>query len=134
MNEKIKDKDCIFCKIIDGHIPSYKVYEDENFFGFLTIKPQCKGHTLLIPKNHYSNILELPREEYLDYFETAKKIAEKINSIFVPKRVAFVIAGLEVAHTHLHIYALNENEELNPHHAKDATKEELEEAQKMLTK
>ncbi|MFA5403361.1 MAG: HIT domain-containing protein, partial [Ignavibacteria bacterium] len=51
----MKKEDCIFCKIIAGEIPSYKVYEDEDFIGILDIFPNTKGMTLLIPKEHYDS-------------------------------------------------------------------------------
>jgi histidine triad (HIT) family protein len=132
-DETKRDENCVFCKIVVGEIPSYKVYEDENFYGFLTIKPQTQGHTLLIPKNHHEDFLQMPTEEYLKYLNIAKLLAYKIKKLFNPKRVAYVFAGLDVNHTHLHIYALNSNEELNPHNVHDATKEELLEAQKLFS-
>jgi histidine triad (HIT) family protein len=132
--DETKNENCIFCKIVAGDIPSYKVYEDEHFFGFLTIQPQTPGHTLLIPKNHYADFLEMPTDEYTKLMEVGKIFGEKIKKVFSPKRVALLFAGLDVNHTHLHIYALNEKEELNPHHVHNATKEELEDAFKLLTK
>ena len=54
--------DCIFCKIINGEIPSAKVYEDEDVFAFLDISQVTKGHTLVIPKAHHANVYELPED------------------------------------------------------------------------
>lgn len=128
-----KDPHCIFCKITEGQIPSYKVYEDENFYGFLTIKPHKKGHTLLIPKDHSEEVVQMEEELNKKYFVVAKKFADKLQKIFKSKRVAYMIAGLEVPHTHLHLFPLDHIDELNPHTAYDATKEELAEIQKLLT-
>ena len=50
---------CIFCKIINGDIPSYKIYEDEQVLVFLDINPDSNGHTLIIPKNHYQDIFDI---------------------------------------------------------------------------
>ena len=67
--------DCIFCKIVKGEIPCFKVYEDENFLGFLDINPLNPGNSLLIPKEHYRWVIDVPK--FGQYFEIAKKIAIK---------------------------------------------------------
>lgn len=54
------DPDCIFCRIIKGEIPSFRVYEDDEFFGFLDINPVTPGHLLLLPKGHYPSVLDVP--------------------------------------------------------------------------
>jgi histidine triad (HIT) family protein len=128
-----KDPNCIFCKIIDQQIPSYKVYEDENFYGFLTIKPHTKGHTLIIPKEHHEDILTLPENLNKELFTVAQNFSNKLKNIFNSKRVAYMVAGLEVDHMHLHLFPLNNLETLNTSAAYDATKEELLEVQKLLT-
>ena len=53
-------EDCIFCKIVKGEIPCHKVYEDDDVLAFLDISPVNPGHTLVIPKRHYADLLELP--------------------------------------------------------------------------
>jgi len=53
---------CLFCKIVNGEIPSYKVYEDDDFLAFLDINPINLGHTLVVPKNHYANLFDLPTD------------------------------------------------------------------------
>ena len=55
----MKDENCIFCKIGSGDIPSYKLYEDEDFKVFLDLSPTSYGHALIIPKEHYKNLFEL---------------------------------------------------------------------------
>jgi len=54
--------DCTFCKIVNGKVPSKKIYEDEESFAFLDINPFTEGHTLLIPKEHYENIFDVPEK------------------------------------------------------------------------
>ena len=54
--------DCIFCKIIDGSIPSTKIYEDDNVYAFMDVGPLSKGHTLLVPKEHVANVFEMSSE------------------------------------------------------------------------
>lgn len=123
----ITDPNCIFCKIVAREIPSYKVYEDDNLFGFLTIKPHTKGHMLLIPKNHSNDINQMSSEEFQNLFVTGKKLADKIKTIFNPKKVSLFTMGLEVPHTHLHILPINNNHELNLDSAYNLTKEEATE-------
>jgi len=65
--------DCIFCKIIRGELPSYKVYEDEHTFAFLDIKPVNAGHTLVVPKKHSHNIFDIAPEDWAALAETARE-------------------------------------------------------------
>jgi histidine triad (HIT) family protein len=93
--------DCIFCKIVKGEIPSFKVYEDENFLGFLDINPLNPGNSLLIPKKHYRWVVDVP--EFGQYFEIAKKIAIKTMPIVGANAVSFLTLGYEVPHAHIRI-------------------------------
>ena len=69
-------KDCLFCKIIDGEIPSYKIYEDEYVYAFLDIACDVYGHTLVVPKCHATNVLDCDKL-YLDkVIEAVQKIAK----------------------------------------------------------
>jgi histidine triad (HIT) family protein len=68
--------DCIFCKIIGGKIPCYKIYEDENVLVFLDIAADYFGHTLVIPKKHYKNILDCPNKVLSDVMEVVQKISK----------------------------------------------------------
>ena len=70
---------CLFCKIIQGEIPSAGVYEDDSSFAFLDIKPVNPGHTLLIPKEHYANLYELPDELLVTMAPVVKKLAVAIK-------------------------------------------------------
>ncbi len=121
------DPNCIFCKIVAGEIPSYKVYEDENLFGFLTIKPHTKGHMLLIPKTHTEDILSSDDKTSTKLFSTGKILAKKIKSILNPDKVAFVLAGQGVPHLHLHLIPMNKEIDLSPEMAHDLPKEEASE-------
>lgn len=67
--------DCIFCKIIKGEIPSYKIYEDEYTYAFLDIASDSYGHTLVIPKKHCTNVLDCPDEYLSAVMASVKKIA-----------------------------------------------------------
>ena len=72
-------KDCIFCKIVNGDIPSMKVYEDDICLAYLDINPDSDGHTLIIPKKHYKDIYDIPSDTLLHIYETAKKIMDLLK-------------------------------------------------------
>jgi histidine triad (HIT) family protein len=130
----IKDENCIFCKIVAGEIPSYKIFENDNFFGFLTIMPHTKGHMLLIPKNHTEDILSSSDETSNEMFQIGKTLAKKMKNIFTPDKVAFVLAGQGVPHLHLHLIPMNKETDLDPHQTYKASTEELKEMQDLYLK
>jgi len=99
---------CIFCKIIEGTIPSVKVYEDEHVLAFMDIVPVTKGHVLLIPKTHRENIYDLTAEEAAQLFSVVPKIANAIKDEFKPAGMNLLqnngaYAGQAVFHSHLHL-------------------------------
>lgn len=67
---------CIFCSIVNGEVPSYKIYEDENVYAFLDIADDVCGHTLVIPKKHYENLVEMPEEELNNVMAMVRKISK----------------------------------------------------------
>lgn len=69
-------ENCIFCKIAGDQIPAYKIYEDENTLAFLDISPISEFHTLVIPKAHYTNALDIPGEAFLQVMDTVKKVVD----------------------------------------------------------
>lgn len=93
--------DCIFCKIVKGEIPCYKIYEDDNFFAFLDIRPLNPGHTLLIPKKHIQWVDDY--EPFCKYWETARKLSRVIKKALNPIVVSYVVFGLGVPHAHIHL-------------------------------
>jgi histidine triad (HIT) family protein len=93
--------ECIFCKIINGQIPSYKVYEDELFLGFLDIFPLSKGNTLLIPKKHVRWVDDVP--EFGLYWEAARTISNKLKVKLGAKSISYLTFGEEVFHAHIRI-------------------------------
>jgi len=94
-------ENCIFCKIISGQLPSYKVYEDDNFLGFLDIYPRAKGDTLLIPKTHYRWVYDVP--EFSDYWQAALKISKAMQKTLNPSFINYFTFGLDIFHAHIHI-------------------------------
>ncbi len=94
-------QDCIFCKIIEGKIPSYKVYEDRNFLAFLDIRPLNPGHTLVIPKKHYRWVWDVP--EIDKYYKVVAKIANAMKKVFKTEYVVSLVFGEEVTHAHVQL-------------------------------
>ena len=66
---------CIFCKIIKGEINSKRVYEDDNFIGILDVNPKAEGHTLIIPKQHFKTILDIPSSLGIELLDAIKKVS-----------------------------------------------------------
>ena len=100
--------DCIFCKIVAGEIPASKVYEDDHFLAFLDISQVTPGHTLVIPKKHARNLLELTPDETADLFNIVSRVTKKVESATQPQGMNIIsnmeeIAGQSVFHTHVHI-------------------------------
>ncbi len=93
---------CIFCKIIRGEIPAYKVYEDENFFAFLDINPQSPGHVQVIPKKHVRWVWDVVNAG--EYFEVVKKIAQAQQKAFHTDWILSKIVGDEVEHAHIWVF------------------------------
>jgi histidine triad (HIT) family protein len=101
--------DCIFCKIINGEIPSAKVYEDEHVYAFLDISQVTKGHTLVIPKKHSANIFETDTEVAKEFFARIPKIANGIKDAYQPKGLNMLQNNGEFAYQsvfHLHIHLI----------------------------
>ena len=92
-------EDCIFCKIAEGKIPCYKVYEDGDFLAFLDVRPLNPGHTLVIPKKHYRWVWDVPNAG--QYFETTKKIVKLIKKVLKTDFVISLIVGEAVPHAHI---------------------------------
>ncbi len=99
---------CIFCEIVKREREAVIIYEDEYTMAFADLFPLMKGHTLVIPKKHFTNIYELD-EEYASYlFRTTTKVAKKIKEILRPDGINIhqtneKVAGQEVFHIHIHI-------------------------------
>ncbi|MBR3635368.1 MAG: HIT family protein [Lachnospiraceae bacterium] len=104
----MKDDNCIFCKLANGIIPTNSIYEDEDFNVILDAGPATKGHALIIPKEHYKNIYELPEETAGDVFKLAKKLAIKMTDKLGADGFNIVqnnneVAGQSVFHFHMHL-------------------------------
>ena len=109
-------KDCLFCKIIKGEIPSYKIYENDKTLAFLDINPESLGHTLIIPKKHFNNYEDIDLETIKDVNETAKKIYTTIKEKLHPDGIRLVQNNgiiQDVLHYHLHIVPIYKEDKEN---------------------
>ena len=106
--------ECIFCRILQGDIPSYKVYEDENVYAFLDITQGTKGHTLVIPKKHVKNVYELDEELAKNIFKVIPKIARALKATFNPIGMNIIsnneLPLQSVYHFHIHLIPRYEND------------------------
>lgn len=99
---------CIFCKIVNKEIPSSCIYEDENVMAFLDLSQVTKGHTLVVPKKHYDNILDCDPETLAQLIQTVQMLAQRIMERCHAKGVNILsncneVAGQSVMHLHFHI-------------------------------
>jgi histidine triad (HIT) family protein len=104
----INDPGCLFCKIVAGEIPSTKVYEDDQVYSFMDINPLGEGHLLIIPKNHYSTIFDIPPEDLGAVFEAARKISLALKSALDMPGLNLIqsngrAASQIIDHFHLHL-------------------------------
>jgi len=131
------DPHCIFCKIIKGEVPTYKVYEDELAFAFLDIRPINPGHILVIPKHHEPVFHNLEDRQYMAVMKTVKKLSTLVQEKMSPKKVGLIVAGFEVNHAHVHIVPMHGFHDITSKHLLDntlkkATNEELLHTQGIL--
>lgn len=102
--------DCLFCKIIKGEIPSYKIYEDEICIAFLDINPKSNGHTLIIPKEHVHDFMDLDSNTLLHIHMVAKDLTSFLEEKLKITGLSLVTNYLdlqEIKHFHLHLIPKN---------------------------
>ena len=98
-------EDCIFCKIIAGEIPSFKIYEDDKVFAFADINPINNGHTLIIPKNHAENLWEIAPADLTAIHEASLNIAKAMKKALQPEGIAVLqLNGRAVNHVVMHYH------------------------------
>ncbi len=112
--------DCIFCKIVDGKIPARKIIETEKSLAFLDAFPLTKGHTLVIPKKHYTKIHEMNVDDNTDLFNTVRILAGRMEHLSTSSLVAIhngKESGQEVPHVHVHIIPRHAGDGAGPVHS-----------------
>lgn len=102
------DKDCIFCKIVRGEIPSFKVFEDDRTLAFMDINPINPGHALIVPKHHAPNIFETPDDWLAAAMVTTRRVARGVETALKPHGMNIVQANgpgaaQSVFHLHIHV-------------------------------
>jgi histidine triad (HIT) family protein len=108
-------EDCIFCKIIKGEMPSYKVYEDDDVLAFLDITPVNPGHTLVISKSHHETLLQLPGDLACKLITVIKKITPAVVKSVEAEGFNLCqnngsVSGQVVGHVHFHIIPRFDND------------------------
>lgn len=103
----------MFTKIIEGELPGRFVLRDDIAVAFLTIAPICPGHTLVVPRLEVDHWLDLPEEVAAHCTVVAQRIGRAQMAAFDAERVALVIAGLEVPHTHLHVLPIRSESDID---------------------
>lgn len=116
----------IFTKIVNGEIPCYKIAEDENYFAFLDINPNAKGHTLCIPKFEVDKIFDMDEAHFLGLMHFSRKVAKAIEKTVPCNRIAISVIGIEVPHAHVHLIPLNTMEDIRFQKKVAMSKEEFE--------
>lgn len=97
----------IFTKIINGELPSYKVAENNQFYAFLDINPNAKGHTLVVPKKEENKIFDLSKTVYLELLDFSYDVAKALEKSIPCERIGMSVIGLEVPHVHVHLVPTN---------------------------
>ena len=100
--------DCVFCKIVAGEIPSQKVWEGERCIAILDLFPLNKGHVLILPRDHYERLAEIPPDVWQEMAQVALEVARGVVKAFSPDGYHLLMnngeaSGQEIAHAHLHV-------------------------------
>ena len=103
----------IFTRIINRELPGRFVYEDEHTVAFLTISPISPGHTLVVPRLEVDHWIDLPDGAQRELWSAASTVGRAIQAAFQPRRVAAIIAGLEVPHVHVHLIPIESERQLD---------------------
>jgi histidine triad (HIT) family protein len=123
----------IFTKIINGEIPSYKIAENEDFYAFLDINPNAKGHTLVVPKKEVNKLFDLDEALYNGLFSYSRKIAKALEKAVPCERIGMAVIGLEVPHVHVHLIPLQKMEDIQFNKKVKMTSHEFEAVVKAIS-
>lgn len=109
--------DCLFCRIISGDIPSFKVYEDEHTLAFMDINPANDGHCLVIPKEHSQDVFVIAEDSIAAVVKSARRVARAVQTTLQPEGVNLLqsngaTAGQSVYHFHMHVLPRRAGDEL----------------------
>ena len=109
--------DCIFCNVINGEIPCFKLYEDEHTLAFMDINPAHDGHALIVPKVHADDLLSIEPDSLAAVAMTARKVARAVDGTVKPEGINLLqcngeAAGQSVFHFHMHVLPRAAGDEL----------------------
>jgi histidine triad (HIT) family protein len=129
--------ECVFCKIVEGTVPSTKIFEDDEVYAFLDIAPINPGHTLVVPKKHSKDITDISDEYLCNVIKKVKKIAVHIKDALDLEGFNISlnngeIAGQTVPHTHFHIIPRHRNDNMKNWPHKDYRDGEAEKVAKKI--
>ena len=116
----------IFTKIINGDIPCYKIAENEDYFAFLDINPNARGHTLCVPKKEVDKIMDLDEATYMGLMAFCRSVGRAIEAAVPCDRVGISVIGLEVPHVHVHLIPLSDMRNATFQHKVELSPEEFE--------
>lgn len=128
---------CVFCKIVKGEESAKRVYENESVLAFLDIYPITLGHTLVVPKSHYQDLFEMPKQELGKIAKATKKVAEGLRRSLDAKGINILhssgsVAQQEVPHFHIHVIPRYKRGEIDIFPGREGTKESLENVAKKI--
>jgi histidine triad (HIT) family protein len=124
--------DCIFCKVVSGESPAYRVVEDDRCVAFLDIAPANPGHCLVVPRRHVANVWEISSETYEHVARMVHRVAVLLRAVLSPDGMNIInstgaAAGQEVFHFHAHVVPRWHGDDLRPMwRASSVTRQELE--------
>jgi histidine triad (HIT) family protein len=127
---------CIFCKIVREEAPASIVYEDDKVIAFMSIQPINVGHTLVVPKNHYENVYEIPEEEVAYLYKIVKKLSHAVKKAVNAEGIRIVqnngaAAGQVIFHLHVHIIPMRKGPH-GVHYPVDRSADELKDDAKKI--
>jgi len=106
----MSEEDCIFCRIVRGELPAWKVYEDEHVLGLLDINPLSRGHVLVVPKKHIIWFHEMDAELTAQVFTAANIISNKIKKAYDTKYIDLFARGTRIPHVHIFLIPTHKGE------------------------
>jgi histidine triad (HIT) family protein len=125
---------CIFCRIVDGDLPSRTVYESDDALAFLDANPLAKGHTLVVPKDHHETVGDLPPETAGAVFEAVSAVTPRVERAVAADATTVAVnngeaAGQEVPHTHVHVVPRFDGDGSGPIHRLFSSRPSLSDAE-----
>ena len=124
--------DCIFCKIVKREIPAKIIAETEKSLAFIDAFPLTKGHSLVIPKNHYEKVQDISAEDNADLFETVRRVISKVDKISNATLLAVhngKESGQEIPHVHVHLIPRSAEDSAGPVHSMFKDRPKLSESE-----